>query len=134
MAAHLHQCLRVVNSVFQGLYMHRYTKTCTHTHTVIKMHLPPLCPLSLSPSFVCFLCSMIMVRSNLRSSREAGVLHGPSGKGVDPSSREGLQGPEGHRNQSFFTQHHTGLNFDPERGALKARNSQLQIEEVCIVV
>lgn len=32
---------------------------------------------------------------------------------------------------SFFTQHQTGLNFDPEGEALQA---QLQIEEECIVV
>lgn len=42
MAAHFHRCLPVVNSVFRGeVDMLGYTET----HTVIKMHLPPLRPL-----------------------------------------------------------------------------------------
>lgn len=93
MAAHVHQCLRVINSVFQGLYMHGYTEPCTHT--VVKMHLPPLCPLSLLPSSVRFLCSMLMVRGSLRSSWEAGMLHGPTGRGVNSSSRKGPGGGGG---------------------------------------
>jgi len=76
-------------------HIHTHTHTHTHTHSYWNAPASFLTPLSLSHSFVVFLCSMLTGRGNFQSSWEAGMLHGETGRGVNPGSREGQEGQEG---------------------------------------
>lgn len=129
--------------VCHSLWTHTCMDVYTHTHMVIKY----TCLCSPSPSPLYSVCSV--VSSALRSPREPGMSHcsqhwtdqqGQRGWRVHPGRREGLEGSTGWaqkaggpRNQSF-SQRHPGLNFDPEREALKAKQSPLPSAEVCIAV
>lgn len=97
-AAHPHQCLKGVNSAFQGLYMHGCTKTCTATQSLNTpaSTLPPL-PAALVRPLPLFNANGPRQPSAIPRKQECCADQQGGWRGVNPSSGEGPRGGDGGR-------------------------------------